>query len=107
MQSNLIQKEIQIKKHKKQLLDDSECISLSKIFACEKFQGLIEECRVYRNRIFTPLVTLLIFIKQVLSADKSCRKAISDFIAQESSHKHQVVPSLNTGPYCKARQRIP
>lgn len=107
MQSNLIQKRYQIKKCKKQLLDDSECISLSKIFACEKFQGLIQECRVYRNRIFTPLVTLLIFIKQVLSTDKSCRKAISDFIAQESSHKNQVIPSLNTGPYCKARQRIP
>ena len=64
-------------------------------------------CREFRSRVFTPFVTLLIFIKQVLCPDKSCKQAITDFISEQSSKGNDIIPSANTGPYSKARQRLP
>jgi len=52
-------------------------------------------------------VTLLLFIKQVLNPDKSCKKAIADFIAEQLIQGIETIPSSNTGPYTKARQRLP
>lgn len=52
-------------------------------------------------------MTLFIFIKQVLNPDKSCKKAIADFLAEETSAGKEREISTNTGPYCKARQRLP
>lgn len=107
MHVNSIGKQLQIEKQKQLILDDAGFISLSKIFESTEFQIIVNNCRDFRNRIFTPLVTLLIFIKQVLSPDKSCKQAIADFIAAQSSKGNDDVPSSNTGPYCKARQRLP
>jgi hypothetical protein len=36
---------------------------------------------VWKDRIYTPLVTLWVFLSQVLSADHSCRGAVARFIA--------------------------
>lgn len=52
-------------------------------------------------------MTLLIFVKQVLNPDKSCKKAIAGFIAEEISTGKDREASTNTGPYCKARKRLP
>ena len=37
--------------------------------------------RCWKDRIFTPLVTLWVFLSQVLSADHSCRAAVARLIA--------------------------
>lgn len=50
---------------------------------------------------------MFIFIKQVLNPDKSCKKAIADFLSEEISAGKEREISTNTGPYCKARQRLP
>jgi hypothetical protein len=60
----------------------------------------------WKDRIFTPLVTLWVFLSQVLSADHSCRAAVARLIA------HRVAQGLRpcsseTGAYCQARKRLP
>jgi len=60
----------------------------------------------YRERIFTPLVTLWTFLTQVLSLDHCCRKAVACLIAYRTA-RGQKPCSADSGSYCKARQRLP
>ena len=39
----------------------------------------------WKDRIFTPLVTLCVFLEQVLNADHSCRAAVARLIAHRVS----------------------
>jgi Transposase DDE domain len=58
------------------------------------------------DRIFSPLVTLWVFLAQVLSADHSCRAAVARLIAHRLS-RGQRPCSAETGAYCQARRRLP
>src|SRR5881227_2033770 len=58
------------------------------------------------DRIFSPLVTLWVFLGQVLSADHSCRAAVARLIAHRLA-RGQSPCSAETGAYCQARQRLP
>lgn len=58
------------------------------------------------DRIYSPLVTLWVFLGQVLSADHSCRAAVARLIAHRISRK-QCPCSSETGAYCQARKRLP
>jgi hypothetical protein len=58
------------------------------------------------DRIFTPLVTLWVFLGQVLSADHSCRAAVARLIAHRLA-RGQRPCSAETGAYCQARKRLP
>ena len=58
------------------------------------------------DRIFSPLVTLWVFLGQVLSADHSCRAAVARLIAHRLA-RGQAPCSPQTGAYCQARQRLP
>ena len=58
------------------------------------------------DRIFSPLVTLWVFLSQVLSADHSCRAAVARLLAHRLS-RGQRPCSAETGAYCQARQRLP
>src|SRR5438874_4984827 len=58
------------------------------------------------NRIYSPLVTLWVFLGQVLSADHSCRAAVARLIAHRLS-RGQCPCSAETGAYCQARKRLP
>lgn len=60
----------------------------------------------WKDRIFTPLVTLWVFLSQVLSADHSCRAAVARLVAHRSSQGEPVC-SAGTGAYCQARKRLP
>ena len=51
------------------------------------------------DRIFSPLVTLWVFLGQVLSADHSCRAAVARLIAHRLS-RGQRPCSAETGAYC-------
>src|SRR3954454_3123364 len=61
---------------------------------------------VWKDRIYTPLVTLWVFLTQVLSADHSCRGAVARFIAHRLSRGESRC-SAETGAYCQARKRLP
>jgi hypothetical protein len=58
------------------------------------------------NRVYSPLVTLWVFLSQVLSADHSCRAAVARLIAHRTS-RGQKACSAETGAYCQARDRLP
>ncbi len=60
----------------------------------------------WKDRIFSPLITLWVFLNQVLSADHSCRAAVARLIAHRVS-RGQPACSANTGAYCQARKRLP
>jgi hypothetical protein len=61
---------------------------------------------VWIDRIYSPLVTLWVFLGQVLSADSCCRAAVARLIAHRLS-RGQRPCSAETGAYCQARKRLP
>ncbi len=60
----------------------------------------------WTDRIYSPLVTLWVFLGQVLNADSSCRAAVARLIAHRLSQR-QSPCSAETGAYCQARRRLP
>ena len=60
----------------------------------------------WRDRIYLPLVTLWVFLSQVLSADQCCRAAVARLIAHRLA-QGQSPCSAETGAYCQARKRLP
>jgi hypothetical protein len=69
-------------------------------------QALLTTGFCWNDRIFTPLVTLWVFLGQVLSADHSCRAAVARLIAHRVSQGLRPCSS-ETGAYCQARKRLP
>lgn len=69
-----------------------------------------EHCRAlgytWRERIFTPLVTLWAFLSQVLSGDGSCRDAVARVLGFLSDTKG-LTASHDPSSYCEARKRLP
>lgn len=58
------------------------------------------------DRVYSPLITLWVFLGQVLSQDHSCRAAVARLIAHRAS-RGQRPCSAETGAYCQARKRLP
>lgn len=58
------------------------------------------------DRVYSLLVTLWIFLGQVLSADHSCRAAVARLIAYRAA-RGQRTCSSETSAYCQARKRLP
>src|SRR5437762_2005208 len=80
------------------------------------FAGLLPEDRIleafgrarwfWQGWIYSPAVTLWVFLAQCLSADHSCREAVAQLIAWRLSRGLKRC-SADTGTYCTARERIP
>lgn len=60
----------------------------------------------FRERIYTPLLTLWLFLSQVLSVDHSCQDAVARFLAWRVACGLSRC-STETASYCEARQRLP
>lgn len=69
----------------------------------EMTEALLPE---HRERLYPPTETLSMFMMQALSEDGSCQKAVDSWAAQRMAEGLSV-RSVNTGAYCKARQRLP
>jgi hypothetical protein len=69
-------------------------------------QALAALSKDWLDRIFSPLVTLWVFLGQVLSADHSCRAAVARLIAHRLAQGRRPC-SAATGAYCQARKRLP
>jgi hypothetical protein len=52
---------------------------------------------VWKDRIFTPLVTLWVFLGQVLSADHSCRAAVARLVAHRASQGEPACSARTSG----------
>jgi len=61
---------------------------------------------VSRDSLYTPAVTLALFVGQAIDPDPSLRQAVARLLAQRQA---QGLPacSADTGAYCLARQRLP
>src|SRR5213075_83011 len=69
-------------------------------------QALSAISACWLDRIYPPLVTLWVFLGQVLSQDHSCRAAVARLIAHRVSREQRPC-SAETGAYCQARKRLP
>ena len=65
----------------------------------------IEKSGDVRETVFTPLATLNAFLWQVLSPTGACKEGVAHILTERISCHHEA-NSMNTGPYCKARQRL-
>jgi hypothetical protein len=77
----------------------------NKLLCSKRLNNLTEISGTYRDKIFTPIVTLNIFLWQALNDNGSCKQAIAHLI---SDRVFEGLPanSFNTGPYWKARKRL-
>jgi hypothetical protein len=67
--------------------------------------ALAAENVTFSERVYTPLVTLCVFLSQVLDPDHSCRAAVARLIVWLTIHgRKPCAPDTNT--YCEARQRL-
>jgi Insertion element 4 transposase N-terminal len=69
-------------------------------------QILKEQGVNYRNSIYTPVVTIWAWLSQVLDNDKSLRNTVGR-ILHGLAESNAELPSVDTGAYTKARQRLP
>lgn len=91
---------------RRQFLQEGE-LPLSNILSEDMVSQVLQETECsWVDKIYTPLVTLWVFLSQVLSADHSCRWAVGRLLAHRLS-QGQSPCSAETGAYCQARKRLP
>jgi hypothetical protein len=69
-------------------------------------EALQREGITWRERLFTPLVTLYVFLGQLFDPDPSCRQAVARYLAYRLSQGQRAC-SADPGAYGKARGRLP
>ena len=74
--------------------------------AQELARAVQEEVGVWRDRLYAPLVALRLFVEQVLHTDHACQDVVVRYASQRVAQGEALV-SLSSGPYCKARWRLP
>lgn len=95
----------QIRVLRRRFLQDGE-LPFTDVLTVEVIEQALTAITGWLDRIFSPLVTLWVFLGQVLSADHSCRAAVAHLIAHRLA-LGQAPCSAETGAYCQARQRLP
>src|SRR6266853_3607894 len=90
---------------RRQFLQDED-LPFTNVLTEEVIEQALAALSSWLDRIYTPLVTLWVFLGQVLSADHSCRAAVARLIAHLISQGESPC-SAETGAYCQARKRLP
>jgi IS4 transposase len=90
---------------RRQFVQDGD-LPLTNVLTEQVIEQALTALRGWLDRIFSPLVTLGVFLGQVLSADPSCRAAVARLIAHRIS-RGQRPCSAETGAYCQARKHLP
>jgi len=91
---------------RRQFLQDGD-LPFTNVLSEEIVAQALTAIDVYRmDRLYPPLVTLWVFLGQVLSADHSCRAAVARLVTHRIS-RGQGACSPDTGAYCQARKRLP
>ena len=91
---------------RRQFLQDAELPFTDVLSETIVAQALTAIDVYWMDRVYPPLITLWVFLSQVLSADHSCRAAVARLIAHRIS-RGQGPCSPDTGAYCQARKRLP
>jgi hypothetical protein len=90
---------------RRQFLQDGD-LPFANVLTEESVADALAAVGGWLDRIFSPLVTLWVFLGQVLSADHSCRAAVARLNAHRVA-RGQKPCSAHTGAYCQARKRLP
>src|SRR5437588_4904063 len=90
---------------RRQFLQDGD-LPFTDVLTEEALAQALAALTGWLDRVYSPLVTLWVFLGQVLSADHSCRAAVARLIAPRLS-RGQRPCSAETGASCQARQRLP
>ncbi len=90
---------------RRQFLQEGD-LFFTDVLTPETLAPALEALGDWKERVYTPLVTLWVFLGQVLSADHSCRAAVARLIAHRLSQGLKAC-SAKTGAYCQARGRLP
>jgi len=61
----------------------------------------------WRESFWSPSMTLLTFVLQVLSAEKSLRAAVVTLLTRLMAQGQEELPSQDPAAYCQARRRLP
>lgn len=82
-------------------------LPFSEVLSAEMVQRVLGEYAIaFIDRIYTPVLTLWVFLSQVISDDGSCRAAVARLLAHRAA-RSQGRCSARTGAYCQARGRLP
>jgi hypothetical protein len=88
------------------MVDDQD-LCFTRLLPKARVEAALERHQVrYRERLYTPLLTIWTFLYQVLASDQSCRAAVARLLAFLCVRGNSP-GSAKTDPYCKARQRLP
>ena len=91
----------------KRRLRQAEGLPFSDLLTPERVARVLDALGVeFRERIYTPIVTLWTFLSQVLAPNHSCRDAVARVLAWRLA-QGKAPCSTNTYSYCTARQRLP
>jgi hypothetical protein len=87
-------------------LRESDGLPFHEILDAEMVESALAAAGVtYNERIYTPFVTLCMFLCQVLDPDHSCRSAVARLIVRMTLNGHKPCSPENNS-YCEARQRL-
>ncbi len=82
-------------------------LPFSEVLSKGRIDKLLQELGCsFVERLYTPPVTLWMFLSQVLNPDPSCRNVVARFLAYRKTRGLSGC-STDTGSYCEARQRLP
>ncbi len=89
-------------------LDSSPGLAFRGLLSEEKIRCALEQFKItFRERVYTPAVTIFAALSQVVSGkDSSCRDAVSRVIADLAARGKKAC-SADTSSYCTARGRLP
>jgi hypothetical protein len=95
-----------VRRYRRQIVEDQD-LCFKRLLPKEQVEAALERHQVhFRERLYTPLLTIWTFLYQVLASDQSCRAAVARLLAFLCVGG-QGSESAKTDPYCKARQRLP
>jgi len=95
-----------VRQCRRQMVEDQD-LCFTKLLTKEQVEAALERHQVhFRERLYTPLLTIWTFLYQVLASDQSCRAAVARLLAFLCVGGHGS-GSAKTDPYCRARQRLP
>lgn len=81
-------------------------LPFAEVLPDEWLQESLAGCE-YRDRVFTPAVTIHAFLSQVTSEDQSCQQAVAQVLAHLAQIGSEQALSASTSAYCQARSRLP
>jgi Transposase DDE domain len=88
-------------------LNAQEGLPFSHLLSADRIRSVLDQLGVvFRDRLFSPLLTLWTFLSQALSADGSCRDAVARLLAWRAA-QGRTPCSADPSSYCQARQRLP